>query len=174
MLEQQLLQMIEIVLKRKVVFKNCAPFTVCISEINNKQIDIDKDIDVVMNVYSLIKYSKNYSQTSGILWQYYRDQSGLNNDGNIIDFPVNDDTSLSFIYIIGRTGNDGTKNTEICVPVKYRSNFWRTVEMPLINCEINLVLTWSENCILIFGGIDNQVPTSAITETKLYVPVVTL
>ena len=46
--------------------------------------------------------------------------------------------------------------------------------MPLINCEINLVLTWSEHCILIFGGIDNQVPTFAITETKLYVPVVTL
>ena len=45
-----------------------------------------------------------------------------------------------------QTGDDGTKHVEIMVPIKYFSNFWRTLEMPLINCEINLILTRSTNC----------------------------
>ena len=76
--------------------------------------------------------------------------------------------------ITGRTGNDGTKNVEIMVPLKYLSNFWRTLEMPLINCEVNLILTWSSTCVLIVTNIPNQNATFAITDTKLYVPVVTL
>ena len=57
---------------------------------------------------------------------------------------------------------------------KYLSNFWRTLEMPLINCEIELILTWSRNCVIISTNIDNQIPTFTIRETNLYVPVVTL
>ena len=64
----------------------------------NTQIDNAKDIDVVMNMYNLTEYSENYSPTSGSLWQYYRNQPDLNDDGNIIDFAANDDTSLSFKY----------------------------------------------------------------------------
>ena len=60
------------------------------------------------------------------------------------------------------------------VPLKYLSNFWRTLEMPLINCEVNLILTWSADCVIIYNDVINQVPTFAITETNLYVPVVTL
>ena len=60
------------------------------------------------------------------------------------------------------------------VPSKYLSNFWRTLEIPLINCEINLILTWSANCFIIGDPVENQVPTFAITNTKLYVIVVTL
>ena len=60
------------------------------------------------------------------------------------------------------------------VPLKYLSNFWRTLEMPLINCEIELILTWSENCVIIYTDIVNQNPTFTITETNLYIPVVTL
>ena len=80
----------------------------------------------------------------------------------------------------GMTGNNGTKNIEIWIPLKYLSNFWNssfwkvTLETPLINCEINLILTWSANFILISGGIDDQVPIFPITDTKLYVPVVPL
>ena len=59
------------------------------------------------------------------------------------------------------------------VPLKYLSNFWRTIEMPLINCEINLILTWSANCVIIYTDFANQNPTFEITESKLYVPVVT-
>ena len=60
------------------------------------------------------------------------------------------------------------------VPLKYLSNFWRTLEMPLINCEVELILNWSSNCVIIYIDVANQVPTFTITETNLYVPVVTL
>ena len=60
------------------------------------------------------------------------------------------------------------------VPLKYLSNFWRTVDMPLINCEIELILTWSRNSVIISTNNANQIPTFTITETNLYVPVVTL
>ena len=66
------------------------------------------------------------------------------------------------------------KNAEIMVPLKYLSNFWRTIEMPLINCKINLILTWSTNCVIVSTNIANQNATFEITDTKLYVPVVTL
>ena len=79
----------------KVVFKNCAPFTNYISEINNTQIDNAKDIDVVMPMYNLIEYSNDYSKTSGSLWQYYRDGLVLTDAGALPDFPGN---SASFKY----------------------------------------------------------------------------
>ena len=60
------------------------------------------------------------------------------------------------------------------VPLKYLSKFWTTLEMPLINCEVELILTWSAGFVVIYTGVDNQVPTFTITETNLYVPVVTL
>ena len=116
---------------KKVIFKNCAPFTYCISEINNKEIDHAKKIDVVMPMYNLIEYSDNYLKTSGSLWQYYRDEPIINNDGNIIDF-LDDPDSVSFKYkqkITGQTGDNGTKDVQIMVPLKYFSNFWRTLEI---------------------------------------------
>ena len=73
-----------------------------------------------------------------------------------------------------QTGNDAAKDVEIMVLLKYQSNFWRTPEMPLINCETNLILTWSENCFIMSDAIDSQVPPFATNGTKLYVPVVTL
>ena len=82
---------------REVVFKNCAPFNNSISEINNTQIDNAIGIDLVTLMYNLIEYIVNHSETSGILWKYYRDQADSNNGGNIITFP-NDDTSLWFNY----------------------------------------------------------------------------
>ena len=97
----------------------------------------------------------------------------MNNDGFLVDFPGN---SASFKYkqnITGLTGDDGTKNVEIMVPLKYLSNFSRTLEMSLIDCEINLNLTWSANC-LISNAAANQNTTFSITDTKLYVPVGTL
>ena len=147
-----------------VAFKNCALFTNCISEINNTQIVNAKDIAIVMPMYNLIEDSDNYSKTSGGLWQYYRDEP---ND-NLAD----SESFISKIEITGKTpaaGND--KGVEIMVPLKYLSNFWRTLEMPLINCEINLLLTWQSTC-----AITNSTGagTFEITDTKLYVTVVTL
>ena len=95
----------------------------------------------------------------------------------IADFPAHNDNSASFkfkINIAGRIRKVGEKIVKIMVPLKYSSNFWRTLEMPFITCEINLILTCSANCFIIDGPVENQVPTFIITDTKLYVPVVTL
>ena len=71
---------------KKVIFKNCAPFTNCISKINNTQIDNAEYIDIVIPMYNLIEYSNNYSKTSGSLWQYCKDITAVNNNGDIVDF----------------------------------------------------------------------------------------
>ena len=75
---------------------------------------------------------------------------------------------------MSRIGNDGTKNVKIRVPLEYLSNFCRTLEMPLINCEIDLILTWCKRCFIIDNPIDNQELTFTVTDTNLSVPVVTL
>ena len=74
----------------------------------------------------------------------------------------------------GQTNDDGIINVEIMVPLKYLSNFWITLEMPLINCEVELILNWSANCVIVYTVVVNQVPTFTITETNLYVSAVTL
>ena len=162
--------------KKKVIFKTRAPFTNCVSEISNTDIDNAKDIDIVMPMYNLMEYSDNYSKTSGSLWQYTKDIPAVKNDNAIIDFTNNNLTdSFDFkVKMAGQTGNNGIKNVEIMVPLKYLSNFWRTLEMPLINCEITLQLTWSASCVIVSTDVANQNATLAITDTKLYAPVVTL
>ena len=130
---------------KKVIFKNCAPFTSCINKINNEQIDNAQYIDIVMPMYNLIEYSDNYSKTSGSLWQYCKEIPAINDDGNIVDFNgANATDSFNFkTKITGQTDNNGRiDNVEIMVPLKYLSNFWRTLEMPLINCEIELISDW--------------------------------
>ena len=77
--------------------------------------------------------------------------------------------------IAGQTDDDGRiDNVEIMVPLKYLSNFWRTLEMPLINCEVELILRWSADWVIIYTNVAEQIPTFTITEANLYVPVVTL
>ena len=140
-----------------ITFKNCAPFTKCISRINNTDIDNARDIDIVMPVYNLIEYSDNYSKTSGSLCRYYL---------------ANSELFKSKVKITGKTpAADNTKDVEIIVPLKYLSNFWRTLEMLLINCEVNLILTWSKDCVITNSTGEGKFE---ITETELYVPVVTL
>ena len=82
--------------------------------------------------------------------QYCLDIPAVDNNNAIVNFEEDNLTdSFNFrVKITGQTGNDGTKDVEIMVPLKYLSIFWRTLEMPLINCEINLVLTWSANCVI--------------------------
>ena len=115
-------------------------------------------------MYNLIEYSDNYSKTSGSLWQYYKDEPN--------DNLANSESFKSKVKITGKTPNNGnTKDVEIIVPLKYLSNFWRTLEMPLINCEVNLILTWSSTCVI---SSETGETKFKITDTKLYVPVVTL
>ena len=146
-----------------VTFKNCAAFTKCISRINNTDTDIAHDIDIEMPMYNLIKYSDNHSKISGSLWQYYKD------DPN--DNLANSESFKSKVKITGKApNNENIKDVEIIVPLKYLSNFWKTLEMSLINCEVNLILTWPKNCVITNSTGEGKF---AITETKLYVPVVT-
>ena len=166
-IHQNLEQEIEIEADKRnkgVTFKNCAPFTKCISRINGIDIDNARDTDIVMPMYNLIEYIDNYSKTSGSLWQHYKDDP---ND-NLAD-------SESFKYkvkITGKTAADGnTKYVEILVPLKYLSNFWRTLEMPLINCEVELILTWSKDCVITNSTGEGKVKK---TEAKLYILVGTL
>ena len=161
---------------KKVLFKKCAPFTNCISKINNTQIDNAEYIDIVMLMYNLIEYSNNYSKTSGSLWQYCKEIPAINNKGAIINFDrTNATDSFNFkTKITGQTNDDGINNVEVMVPLECLSNFWRTLEMSLINCEVELSFNWSANCVVIYTNVANQVPTLTITETNLYVPAVTL
>ena len=113
----------------KVVFKNCAPFTDCIRKVNNTQIDNDKHIDVIMPMYNLIEYSNNL-KSSGSLLQYYRDEIASANNGVIAEFSAADNSALFKFKqkITGVADNNGRKNVEIIVKLKYLSSFWRTLE----------------------------------------------
>ena len=160
---------------KKVIFKNCAPFTDCISKVNNVQVDNAKDFDIVIPMYNLIEYSDNYLKTSGSLWKYCKDIPTVNNNGDIVDFNgANATNSFNFkTKITSQTDKNGRiDNVDILVPLKYLRNFWRTLEMSLINCEVHLILTWSEDYD--YTDVANQIPTFVITETNFYIPVVTL
>ena len=160
---------------KEVVFKTCAPFADCISKINNTQIDNAKDIDVVMPIYNLIENSDNYLKNSGSLWQHYRDGSFLDANGGIAYFPAANNNSAALFKlkqkIAGEIAYNGRNDVEIMVPLKYLSNFLRIFEMLLVNCEINVILTCSGTCVL---SNDAKATTFAVTDTTLYVPIVTL
>ena len=152
----------------QVILKNCAPLEKCKTEINETFIHEADFINITMPMYNLIEYSDNYFDTSGSLWQFKRDE--ITNNADV----TNDNNAPSFKYkasIIGDTGNDGTKNkVKIVVPLKYLSNLWRSLEMPLINCKVELLLKWYERCLLTTA----TTVTFEITDAKRYVPIVTL
>ena len=114
-------------------------------------------------MYNFIEYSDNYAKKSESLWQYYRDEPN--------DNLANSKSFKSKIKIIRKTPNDGNeKDVEVMVPLKYLSIFWRTLEMPLIKCEATLILSWSPTCVITNSTGEGKFK---ITDTKLYVPVVT-
>ena len=100
----------------------------------------------------------------------------VNNNGNIVDFSgANASDSFNVkTKITGQTNDNGRIDVEIMVPLKYLSNFWRTLKMSLINCETELILDWWANCVIIYTDVADQVRTFTIAETNLYIPVVTL
>ena len=110
------------------------------------------------------------------MWEYFKDIPAVHDNNKIVNFAENNLIDLfNFkVKITGQTGDDGTKNVEIMVPLKHLSNFWRTRQMSLVNCKINLMLTWSTNCVIVSTNVANQKAALAIIDTKLYVPVVTL
>ena len=161
----------------RLALKNCAPFTKCNLEINDEHVDTAENLDIVMAMYNLIEYSDDYQDSSATLYQYKRDEPP--EDDAIADLTA--DNSDSFKYKIKLLGNvtevagnaAGVRrlNVKIVVPLKYLSNFFRSREMPLINCKIKLNLTWKKECVLSTGDGNAG---SIINDTKLFVPVVTL
>ena len=155
----------------QVAFKNWAPFKKYLTEIDGTLVGEANFINITMPMYNMIEYSDNYSDTSGSLWGFKWNEIDNNADVS------NDDNAPSFKYKasnISNTENNGTKNgVKIAVPLKYLSNFWRSLEMPLINCKVELSLKWIENCVLTTAANANEA-TFKITDAKRYVPIVTL
>ena len=186
-------------MNKKLTFKNNAPFKSCISKINNTFFNNAENLDIFIPIYNLLEYSDNYSQMSGSLWNYYRDEvndsANENNDANT--YRINNSkrvASKSFKYktkIIRSTlDNDNKLNTEVVLPLKYLSNFSRSLDLPSINGDIEIDLPWSEYYVIseisrtLAVPANSPVPAAAETQTtslmfqinnaKHCVPVVTL
>ena len=132
---------------RPLILENNAPFISCITKINNELIEDAEDLDIVMPMYNLLEYSKNYRKTIGSLYNYYRDK--LTNDGNDDFANRNAVNSEAFKYknkIISNTYNvdaaaadydankNGTQEIQLAISLKYLGNFWRALNIPLISC----------------------------------------
>ena len=153
----------------KVALKNCAPFIKCKTVINETFINEADFINITIPMCNLIEYSDSYSDTSGSLWQFKRDEIEGNVDLTVDNNNNIPNNSSSYKYKSSLiTNRDGVK---IAVPLKYLSNFWRSLEISLIICKLELSLTWNENCILTSLAGNS---TYTIADAKLYVPVVTL
>ena len=150
-----------------------------IVEQSNDTFDYADFTNIAMPMYNLIKCSDNCSDNSGSLWGFKRDE--IANNANL----TNDDNAPSFKYkanLIANTEPNGTKEgVEIAVPLKYLRNVWRSLEMSLINCKVELSLKWIEICVLTAAEIGANadatgadIATLEVTDAKLYVPVVTL
>ena len=157
----------------RLALKNCAPFTTCNLEINDEHVDTAENLDITMPMYSLIEYSDNYQDSSATLYQYKQDEPP---EGDAVADLTADNTS-SFKYKVSSLGNpvlDGNiakRSVKVVAPLKYLSNFSRSLEMPLINCKIKFNLTWKKESVL-STDVGNAV--FIINDTKMYVPVVTL
>ena len=183
---------------RPLILKNNAPFVSCITRINGELIEDAYDLDIVMSMYNLLEYSKNYRKTIGSLYNYYRDELSDDADDNNFDNikVVNSNTFKYKNKITGNTYNvdagaqgydvnkNGMQEVELVIPLKYLGKFWRALNIPLISCEVSLELKWDKNSVIpsleqrdIGGGNRDNAPTGAtlaIKDCKLYVPAVTL
>ena len=184
---------------RPLILKNNAPYVSCMTKINNEFIEDADYLDIVMPMYNLLEYSKNYRKTIGSLYNYYRDE--LSDDNNPDNFPnTNVVNSNTFKYKNKITGNAynvaagaaghnanriGKEDVELAIPLKNLGNFWRALNIPLISCEVFLELKWNKNCVITSleqRQVDAGPPavngttagaTLAINDCKLYIPVLT-
>ena len=135
----------------RLALKNCAPFTKCNLEINDEHVDTVENLDIVMPMYNLIEYSDNYQDSSATLYQYKQDEPP--DDDAVAELTANNSSSFkhkikllgNVTEVAGNAAGVRRLNVKIVVPLKYLSNFFRSLEMPLINCKIKLNLTWKKN-----------------------------
>ena len=155
-----------------VAFKNCAPFRTCDVTINDEHVEKKaEDLDIVMPMYNLLEYSDNYQDSTGSLYQFKRDEPPDDN----ADVANNTSSLVYKSKLISGTDNNNINNVKLVVPLKYISNFFRSLEMPLVNCKIDLELTWQKDCMISsVNAAAGQVVSFMIANTKLYIPAVTL
>ena len=170
----------------KVAFKNCHQFIRSVIHLNDEHVDTAENLDLTMNLYNLIEYSDNYADTTASLYQYKRPEQTKSN--NIVaDLTYDDSSSFKYqsnllqgIVSTGVNANinldvpDAHRlrfNAKIVVPLKYISNFFRSLELPLINTKLYIELNWTKHSRISDSARDT---TFQITKTKLYTPVVTL
>ena len=161
----------------RLALKNCAPFTKFNLEINDEHVDTADNLDIVMPIYNLIGYSDNYQDSSATLYQYKRDERPETDA--VADLTANNSDSLKYkikllgnvTEVAGDAAGVRRLNVKVVVPLKYLGNFFRSLEMPLINCKTKLNLTWKKECVLSTGAGE---AVFIINDTTLYVPVVTL
>ena len=138
---------------KSVAFKNNAPFINCISKINGVKADNAEDLHVGMLMHNLLEYRKNCRKTTGSLWNYCRDEQSDPLSSNFKSFKYKTSiTGNTYNAVDGDEGYDANKagknETEVVIPLKHLSNFWRSLNVLLIHCEVELILTWSKNCVL--------------------------
>ena len=139
---------------RRLTLKNSVPFISCISKINGELVENAEDLDIVIPMYSLLEYSKNYEKTSGSLFNYYRDEPNeaeIAHDNGAINISIRNSKSFDYkTKIVGTLANNVLeKEVTIAIPLKYLGHFWRSLDIPLINCEITLILFWYKECVLV-------------------------
>ena len=151
------------------------PIHKSITHTNDDYVDNTENLDIIMLMYNLIEYGNNYSETSGSLWQFKRNEFYINNAENPANVTTVNWASFkyksSFYKTLTDTDNGVFKNVKIVVPLKYLSNFWRSLEIPLINCKSHLELNWTKNCVMsnIAGNTRFK-----ITNTRFYILIVAL
>ena len=147
---------------RPLILENNAPFVSCITRINGELIEDANDLNIVIPMYNLLEYSKNYRKTIRSLYNYYRDElSGDDDDNNFDNIKVvNSNTFSNKNKIIGNTCNvdagvdgydvnkNGKQEIELAIRLKYSGKFWRALNIPLISCEVSLELKWNKNCVI--------------------------
>ena len=154
-----------------VAFKNCAPFRTCDVTINDEHIEKAEDFDIVMPMYNLLEYSDNYQDSRGSLYQFKRDEPPDDN----ADVASNTTSLMCKPKLINGTDDNNVNNVKLVVPLKYISNILRSLELPLVNCKIDLELTWHKDCMISSAdAAAEQVVSFMITNIKLYVPIITL
>ena len=156
---------------RNVAFKNCAPCRECVVSINDEFFGKTQNLDIISPMYNLLEYSDNYQDSTGSLYHFKRDEPPANN-GDIAD---NTTSLVHKAKLIEGTGGNHTQNIKLVIPLKYFSNFFRSLEMPLLNCTVDLTLLWSKYCLVSSeDDVAGQVLQFIIGKTELYVPIVTL
>ena len=139
----------------QIAFKNCAPFTKCITKVDETTIVDDENLDLTMLMYNTVENNSYYLETSGSLWFYSKDEA------SIFDADIQNTDDLKFFKyktkLLGEADNANgcLKNATIVASLKYLSNFWKLLNIPLINCKVELKCKWTKYCVLSAAGVDN-------------------